>query len=260
MLGAWVASLSINVVDALGARLLQPLQKRETVNACLNLSMGVPHGQIEHRLQLLRAEGNWVCLALQERTVVAVVSHVLVLLLEVEFVSHDLQGLGEILNAEGVHFGTLVLVDDREDHLAFLDFCDGLCVDDAKLLCCEHVGVLGQALELRQEEVEASILLGAIVNEGLKASGLLRGLLQFLNEGDLALHVGLNIAAVVLRKPISIGLNVILNLLRFICRIRPIGLQIEGHRLHLREGLLQQLEIDEGEEGTIGAEDGAKTH
>ena len=112
VLGARVASLSIHVVDALGARLLQPLQDRETIDACLNLGMGVPHRQVEHRLELLCAEGNWVCLALQEGAVVAVVAHVLVLLLEVEFVSHDLQGFGEILNAVGLLASALVLINN----------------------------------------------------------------------------------------------------------------------------------------------------
>ena len=155
------------------------------------------------------------------------------LLLEVELVSNDLQGLREVLQTIRVFFCALVLINYGEDDLTFLNLRDGLRVNDTELLGREHVRVLSQALHLREEEVQASVLLGTIVDEALAAGCLLCHLFKFLNERDLALQISLQVFAIIIGEPIVIGRDIILDLLFLISRCFTISLQVEGEPLHL---------------------------
>ena len=66
------------------------LDQLQTVDAGLHLNVLVPERQVEHGLKLLGAELNWLSLVLEERAVIAVVAHILMLLLKVKLVGDNL--------------------------------------------------------------------------------------------------------------------------------------------------------------------------
>lgn len=66
MLGARVAGRGINIVNALRARFRHISKDAQTVGAGMNLSVLVPHRQVEERLELPLAEFFRVRLGLQE--------------------------------------------------------------------------------------------------------------------------------------------------------------------------------------------------
>jgi len=131
------------------------------------LGVVVPKSQIQHHIKLLRAERVWVHFDFHERAVVAVVAHVLVLFFYVELVGYDLESFCEVLKSIWHFTSFFVFVNNWEDDFALFDFGDCLRKDDAQLLCRKHIRVRGQALHLRQEEIETGIFFGAEVNEGL---------------------------------------------------------------------------------------------
>ena len=74
------------------------------MDAGLDLELVVPHGEVEERVELVRAEGLRVLLHPQERAVMAVLSHINALLFKVELMGHDLQHLRKVLHAVGLRF------------------------------------------------------------------------------------------------------------------------------------------------------------
>mmetsp|Transcript_26575 Transcript_26575/g.33134 ORF Transcript_26575/g.33134 Transcript_26575/m.33134 type:complete len:230 (-) Transcript_26575:190-879(-) len=201
----------------------------------------------------------WLGLVLDEGAIVAIIAHVLVLLLEVELVGDDLQSFGEVEDPIRILLHLFIFVDDRQDDLALFNLCDGLRESHAQLLSRKQISVRGEALHLGQEEVDVGVLAGTRVNERLQVGCCLRRILQFLNKSKQRLHVDFQVTAVVFCEFFGVGFNVVLDLLLLVSRALAIRLQVIRHVLHGGEGLLQQLVVDEGEQGSVGAGDGTQT-
>lgn len=130
VLRARVTIICIYIVDAFRTRLCQALEQGQAVRAGLNLNTIVPHGEVQHGVQLVCAEANLVRLVCQERAVVAIVSHHETLFLQVELMGDDLESLSVVLDTVGYgadHFSlNRVRADDRlpDVHLAIFDLRD----------------------------------------------------------------------------------------------------------------------------------------
>ena len=118
------------------------------MDAGLDLELVVPHGEIEERVKLVRAESLSILLHSQESAVMAVLTHVDALLLKVKLVSHDLQNLCEVLHTVRSRFDVRLFdsvgCDDdgaSDIDLTSLHFGNSLSEDDTDLLSVEEVSV-----------------------------------------------------------------------------------------------------------------------
>ena len=265
MLRAGIARLVIDCGDALGASVCQVFKKVQTVGASLDLDALAPQGHVQLRVQLGSAERGLVLLQLHEGTVVAVGTHIHALLLNVELVGHDLKRLCEVLDSEGTRLYDLLPAflrfADRRTlvNLAVFDLCDGLGEDSADFLSVEEVSIRGQARQFRHEKVQTGVLLGAEIDKSFEFSIISSLLFQLLNEGDLRLEVSPQVAAVVVGKDVDVVGDVQVNLLVRAHSLAIVGGDAVVHVGDLAQGALHEFEVDEGEQGAVGAHDSAQS-
>ena len=89
-------------------------------------------------------------------------------------------------------------------------------------------------------------------------------LLKLSNECNLCFEICLKIAAIVLCKGVLVLVDIYFVLKATLCLLLAIAIdctsrEIVTHALHLFKRPLEQLEIDEGEEGAITAHHGTET-
>ena len=169
--GAGVALVCVRVAHALGARSRKTLQQDQALLTRSHLGIVTPKGHIQLRVKLIRTESDIVRFQAHEGAIMAIVSHDEPLFLQEKLMSHYLQRLGVVLQAERLRFHYLGL--DRVwsyDRLSDIDLGvlylrDRLRKDGANLRSIEKVRVLVQTGQFGQKQVESGVFCRAKVHK-----------------------------------------------------------------------------------------------